>query len=142
MIGGHTIGRARCVSFQQRIYQEMDEENYNHFQRYNTFRRILSSICPETTGDQRIAPLDYATPLEFDNEYFINLLQGKGLLHSDNVLVDEDHEGEIRWLVWTYARNPNTFFKDFARSIVKMGNINVLTGFQGEIRKNCRFVNV
>lgn len=88
-----------------------------------------------------MTPLDYATPFEFDNEYFINILQGRGLLHSDNVLVNEDHEGEILSQVWYYASDRQAFFSSYVESVVKMGNINVLTGDQGEIRRNCRFVN-
>ena len=64
------------------------------------------------------------------------------MLISDNVLVSEDHEGEIFQKVWEYAVNQDLFFIDFVESMLKMGNINVLTGIEGEIRENCRFVNI
>ncbi|XP_031388686.1 peroxidase 20 [Punica granatum] len=141
--GSHTFGRARCLSFRQRVYQDYNPEEYHdRYQKQTTFRRVLSSICPETGGDQRLAPLDYVTKNLFDNEYFINILQERGLLHSDNVLVNEDHEGEILSRVWYYASDRQAFFSSFVESIVKMGNINVLTGVQGEIRRNCRLVNI
>lgn len=114
---------------------------HDKYQRYNTFRKILGSICPDSGSDEELTPLDLATPLRFDNDYYINLLEGKGLLGSDNVLVSEDEEGEISKQVWSYASNQNLFFDSFVKSIVKMGNINVLTGYQGEIRKNCRLIN-
>ncbi|KAE8657269.1 Peroxidase 20 [Hibiscus syriacus] len=116
-------------------------EKYDKYQRYRTFRRILRSICPESGRDEAIAPLDFLTPAKFDNQYYINIHQGNGLLGSDNVLVNEDHEGEIKKLVWDFASDQELFFSSFAKSVVKMGNINVLTGIDGEIRKNCRFVN-
>lgn len=123
------------------MYDINIEEKYDRYKRYTTFRRSLRSICPNSGRDNAIAPLDFETPSKFDNHYYINLLEGKGLLISDNVLVTEDHEGEIRKLVWAFASNQDLFFTSFANSVVKMGDINVLTGIDGEIRKNCRFVN-
>jgi peroxidase len=35
----------------------------------------------------------------------------------------------------------DVFFKDFSESMIKMGNVGVLTGAQGEIRKKCYIVN-
>ncbi|KAF3961078.1 hypothetical protein CMV_014269 [Castanea mollissima] len=139
--GSHTVGKARCISFRQRVYDISAEEHYDPFKRYTTFRRILRSICPKSGRDNELAPLDFTTPARFDNHYYINLLQGNGLLGSDNVLVTEDHEGLIREQVWAYASNQELFFEAFAISMVKMGNINVLTGNEGEIRRKCRFVN-
>lgn len=139
--GSHTIGKARCLSFRQRIYQMNPEEEHDRYKRYNTFRRTLRSICPETGQDQRTAPLDFRTPARFDNQYFLNILQGKGLLGSDNVLITQDHEGEIRRQIWSYASDQTIFFDSFVKSIVKMGNINVLIAHQGEVRRNCRFIN-
>ncbi|CAJ2645957.1 unnamed protein product [Trifolium pratense] len=144
--GSHTIGRARCVSFKQRIYETKQEYNhgyeYDRYKRYTNFRRILRSICPVTGRDDKFAPLDFQTPKRFDNHYFINILEGKGLLGSDNVLISQDYlHGLIREQVWGYASNEKLFFDSFAKSMIKMGNINVLTGDEGEIRRNCRFVN-
>uniref|UniRef100_A0A7N0UU32 Peroxidase n=1 Tax=Kalanchoe fedtschenkoi TaxID=63787 RepID=A0A7N0UU32_KALFE len=140
--GGHTIGKARCASFRNRIYnQSLEELHYDYYQRSTMFRRILGSICPESGGDNAIGPLDFRTPARFDNNYYRNLLEEKGLLHSDNVLVNEDDEGEVRRLIWRYSEDQDVFFASFAESMVKMGNINVLTGHEGEIRRNCRFVN-
>lgn len=116
-------------------------EEHDRYKRYTTFRRILRSICPESGKDHRLAPLDLTTPARFDNFYFQNLLQGEGLLGSDIVLISQDHEGEILRQVLAYASDEKLFFDSFAKSMVKMGNINVLTGDQGEIRKHCRFVN-
>ncbi|XAR54843.1 Peroxidase [Bertholletia excelsa] len=139
--GGHTIGEARCLSFKQRIYHEdLEEQFYDHNQG-TTFRKALRSICPASGGDNSLAPLDLITSARFDNHYFINIIQGQGLLQSDNVLVSEDLEGEIRRHVWAFASDQNLFFASFAESMIKMGNTNVLIGGEGEIRRNCRFVN-
>ncbi|CAK9173365.1 unnamed protein product [Ilex paraguariensis] len=139
--GSHTMGKARCLSFRQRVYTEDYEENNNGHHRNTIFRRILSSICPKSGRDGALAPLDLKTPARFDNHYFLNIIEGNGLLISDNVLVTQDFEGEIREHVFAYASDQEYFFDSFGTSMIKMGNINVLTGNQGEIRSNCRFVN-
>lgn len=87
-------------------------------------------------------PLDFMTSSRFDNNYFHNLLEGKGLLESDNVLVTQGHGSEISELVWSFAANQKLFFREFAASMVKMGRINPLTGVDGEIRRNCRVPNL
>ncbi|XP_043717319.1 peroxidase 20 [Telopea speciosissima] len=138
--GSHTFGKSRCSSFRQRIYNNMDEE-FDYYKRYKIFNGMLRSFCPRSGRDNAVIPLDFITPARFDNKYYINLLQGKGLLISDNVLVTQDHEGTIVKRVWAYASDQQLFFNSFAKSMIKMGNINVLTGEQGEIRRNCRFVN-
>nr|WDA42942.1 peroxidase 20 [Fagopyrum tataricum] len=138
--GSHTMGMARCLSFAKRLYDPTIEEN--HDPRYSTFQRSLRSICPAPGNSNRVISLDYKTPFMFDNYYFKNLIEARGLLHSDNVLVLEDNEeGFVMERVWAYAYNQKLFFESFSNSMVKMGNINVLTGEQGEIRKYCRFVN-
>lgn len=140
-IGSHTMGKARCLSFKQRIHDDSIEESIESLKRDKIFEKILRSICPESGHDDALAPLDYMTSARFDNYYYQNILQGKGLLQTDNVLITQDLEGEIRRKAWSYASDQQLFFSSFVKSMVKMGSINVLTGNQGEIRRHCRFVN-
>jgi peroxidase len=44
-------------------------------------------------------------------------------------------------IVRRFSDNQKDFFRNFATSMIKMGNISPLTGRDGEIRKNCRRVN-
>jgi peroxidase len=44
-------------------------------------------------------------------------------------------------IVRRFSNSQNDFFRNFAASMIKMGNISPLTGKVGEIRKNCRRVN-
>ncbi|KAJ7944630.1 Peroxidase [Quillaja saponaria] len=46
--GSHTMGRARCLSFRQRIYDVNLEGHYGYdrYKRYTTFRRILQVYMP------------------------------------------------------------------------------------------------
>ena len=62
----------------------------------------------------------------------------KGLLHSDQVLFNG---GVTDGLVKSYSMNAGSFSGDFAKSMVKMGNIKTLTGKNGQVRRNCRKAN-
>ncbi|KAK9947026.1 hypothetical protein M0R45_012463 [Rubus argutus] len=137
--GGHTIGIARCATFKQRLYNQN-----GHNQPDATLDRSyyfgLKSVCPRTGGDNNISPLDFASPARFDNTYFKLLLLGKGLLTSDQVLLT-GNVGTTMELVKSFSDDENLFFQHFAKSMVNMGNISPLTGFKGQVRKNCRRVN-
>ncbi|XP_035546338.1 cationic peroxidase 1-like [Juglans regia] len=128
--GAHTTGQARCVIFRERINKEA---NIN-----STFAASLKSNCPSTGGDDNLAPLDATTPVIFDNAYFKNLVNKKGLLHSDQQLFNG---GSTDSQVTTYSNNPATFRADFANAMVKIGNLSPLTGSSGQIRADCRKIN-
>ncbi|KAF5470358.1 hypothetical protein F2P56_010877, partial [Juglans regia] len=129
--GAHTIGKARCLTFRDRIYNETNIDS--------SFAKLRRSTCPRKTGGRKnLAPMDIQTPNHFDNKYFKNLLSQKGLLHSDQVLYNG---GSTDSLVKTYSNNRKTFNNDFVTAMIKMGDIEPLTGSSGEIRKNCRRAN-
>jgi len=131
LTGGHTLGFARCLTFRDRIYNETNIDG--------AFAEKLKSTCPKNPndGDSNLASLD-PTPAYFDTAYFNNLVQQKGLLHSDQALFNG---GCTDPLVNKYSSYPIAFWQDFAKSMVKMGNIKPLTGYQGEIRFSCSKVN-
>ncbi|XP_047969943.1 peroxidase 4-like [Salvia hispanica] len=131
--GAHTIGQARCTTFKGRIYNDTNIDPI--------FAKKRQTNCPFTNGTERdnnVDPLDHKTPNFFDNSYFGNLLQKKGLLHSDQVLYNS---GATDSLVEAYAKNGQAFDKDFVAAMIRMGDIAPLTGSKGEIRKNCRKMN-
>ncbi|XP_057548556.1 peroxidase P7-like [Amaranthus tricolor] len=131
--GAHTIGQARCVTFRTRIYNETNTIDAS-------YASLRQKRCPRSNGngDNNLAPLDLQTPINFDNKYFKDLVAKKGLLHSDQQLF---MGGSTDSIVRSYSNNLGFFRSDFATAMVKMGNINPLTGSQGEIRKNCRRAN-
>ncbi|RVX11593.1 Lignin-forming anionic peroxidase [Vitis vinifera] len=131
--GSHTIGQARCVTFRDRIYDNGTDIDAG-------FASTRRRRCPATSGDgdDNIAALDLVTPNSFDNNYFKNLIQKKGLLQSDQVLFSG---GSTDSIVTGYSKSPSTFSSDFASAMVKMGNIGPLTGSAGEIRKLCSAIN-
>ncbi|KAK4801833.1 hypothetical protein SAY86_000036 [Trapa natans] len=129
--GGHTLGFAQCRVFRNRIYGDSNIDPW--------FANSLKKVCPQVAGngDANLSGLD-STPVNFDVNYFTNLLYKKGLLHSDQALFGGVSTDQ---LVKSYAYNPKLFWDDFAYSMIKMGNIKPLTGYEGDIRLKCSKVN-
>ncbi|ERN04097.1 hypothetical protein AMTR_s00077p00016660 [Amborella trichopoda] len=121
---------ARCTSFRAHIYNETNIES--------TFSTSLQSDCPFSGGDDNLSPLDASSATVFDSGYYKNLVNKKGLLHSDQELFNG---GSTDSQVNGYTTSSSTFFKDFASAMVKMGNISPLTGTSGEVRTKCGKVN-
>lgn len=138
IVGSHTIGNSRCTSFRQRLYNQIGNGKAD-FTLHQYYAAELRSGCPRSGGDQNLFFLDPVTPTEFDNTYFKNLLAYKGLLNSDEVLLTMNQESAQ--LVKLYAERNDLFFEQFAKSMVKMGNISPLTRSRGQIRTNCRMIN-
>ncbi|KAE8654739.1 Peroxidase 5 [Hibiscus syriacus] len=131
--GSHTIGQAQCVTFRDRIYSNGSDTDAGFA---STRRQNCSATSPDGNGN--LAPLDLVTPNSFENNYFRNLLQRRGLLQSDQALFSG---GSTDSIVNEYSRNPSTFSSDFASAMVKMGDIEPLTGSAGIIRRICSRVN-
>lgn len=130
---------ARCATFKQRLYNH-NGNNQPDGNLEKSFYSGLKTVCPKSGGDNLISPLDFGSPRMFDNTYFKLILGGKGLLNSDEVLLTGSVK-ETRELVKKYAQDEALFFEQFALSMIKMGNLRPLTGFNGEVRKNCHRVN-
>ncbi|KAK1412455.1 hypothetical protein QVD17_33720 [Tagetes erecta] len=127
--GAHTLGFAQCRTFRDRIYRDTNIDPH--------FASHLRTICPQVGGDSRLAPLD-PTPGAFDVKYFTDLVDKKGVLRSDQALFNG---GETDEVVSEYSKDQKEFFEDFAKSMIKMGDIKPLTGNRGQIRNNCRKIN-
>ncbi|PQM34177.1 putative Peroxidase 48 [Prunus yedoensis var. nudiflora] len=71
----------------------------------------------------------------FDTHYYQSLLRGRGLLFADQQLMANERTAR---LVRAYASDDgSTFRMDFARAMMKMSNLNALTGSQGQVRLEC-----
>lgn len=91
-------------------------------------------------GDTKtLVEMDPGSFKSFDEDYYTLVTKSRGLFQSDSALLDDP---ETRAYVIQQATSHGaTFLKDFGASMVNMGNIGVLTGNSGEIRKQCAFVN-
>ncbi|GER43831.1 peroxidase superfamily protein [Striga asiatica] len=140
--GAHTIGMARCMNFRNRIYGDFETTSgLNPVS--NEYLKNLKSVCPPLKGSEnQESAMDYFSPNFFDNSYYQILLRGEGLINSDQELYSSVLAVETKRLVVKYAENPIAFFEQFSESMVRLGNItNPDTYVNGEVRKNCRFVN-
>uniref|UniRef100_A0ACD6AH97 Uncharacterized protein n=1 Tax=Avena sativa TaxID=4498 RepID=A0ACD6AH97_AVESA len=131
--GAHTIGQARCVTFRDRVYNDTNIDD--------TFAALRQETCPLQSGgegDGALAPMDVSTPDAFDNAYYENLASGQGLFHSDQELYSG---GSQDVLVRVYRRNAGIFATDFAKAMVRMGNLVPSADTPTEIRLDCKKIN-
>lgn len=136
--GAHTIGFAQCFTFKTRLFNFGDSGKPDPVLDTSTLTK-LQRVCPnQADSDTKLAPLDSVTSTKFDNFYFKRLVNKSGLLQSDQLLMGDNRTASM---VISYSRFANLFNKDFGASMVKMANIGVLTGQNGQIRRNCRVVN-
>lgn len=135
LLGAHTIGRAHCVSFEERIYPTVDPKMDP------VFANMLKYRCPQQkTGGEPVHFTyfrnDEQSPMAFDNHYFVNLVANQGLLHID---------AEIAWdartkpYVEEYAKDNALWHQHFAEAFTILSEHNPLTGTEGEIRKHCSY---
>lgn len=129
--GAHTIGISQCSSFTDRLYPRQDPNMDK------SFANNLKQICPRPNSNA-VTVLDIRTPDIFDNKYFIDLMNRQGLFTSDQDLFIDARTKDI---VTSFAVNEGLFFEKFVLAMIKMGQIEVLTGGQGEIRGDCSVRN-
>ncbi|VAH85950.1 unnamed protein product [Triticum turgidum subsp. durum] len=129
--GAHTLGIAHCGSFEERLFPKEDTTMNKWFAGH------LKLTCPQLKVDNFTAN-DIRTPDVFDNKYYLDLLNRQGLFTSDQ---DLHTDAGTKPVVTRFAVDQGAFFDQFVRSMVKMGQINVLTGNQGQIRTDCSLPN-
>ncbi|EXC17384.1 Peroxidase 10 [Morus notabilis] len=136
--GAHTIGFAQCFTFKSRLFNFKGSGNPDP----SLDPSVLSSLqstCPNIdSSNTNLAPLDSHSTFRFDNTYYGNVIKKTGLLQSDQALLDDPRAAA---LVNSYSNNPFLFSRDFAASMVKLVNVGILTGQDGEIREKCGSVN-
>ncbi|XVF04568.1 hypothetical protein REPUB_Repub05bG0095200 [Reevesia pubescens] len=137
--GAHTFGRAQCLTFTSRLYNFTGVRDTDPTLN-TTYLEVLRQICPQDGNASVLTDLDPTTPDGFDNNYFTNLQVHRGLLRSDQELFSTDGADTIE-IVNRFSTNQTAFFESFVESMIRMGNISLLTGKEGEIRSNCRTVN-
>ncbi|GAA0158266.1 peroxidase [Lithospermum erythrorhizon] len=134
LVGGHTIGTSACQFFSYRLYNFSNGGPDPSIS--PSFVSQLQTLCPQGGDGSKRIGLDNGSENKFDNSFFANLRDGKGILESDQKL-------------WTDASTKTfvqrflglTFKVEFGKSMVKMSNIEVKTGTVGEIRKVCSAIN-
>ncbi|CAL1358460.1 unnamed protein product [Linum trigynum] len=135
--GAHTLGFSHCGQFASRIYGFSKTNTIDPTLNRN-YATQLRQMCPLKVDPRIAINMDPTTPRTFDNSYYRNLQQGRGLFSSDQVLFSDPRS---RPTVNLFASNQTAFNKAFADAITKLGRLGVLTGTKGEIRRDCTRAN-
>lgn len=133
--GGHSLGIGHCVSFINRLYPVVDST-------MNSFvGNTLQVLCPNPSI-YKVSNVTFfnndLTNVIFDNQYFRDLQGGRGLLTIDSEI---SKDPRTQGIVKSLAANQNLFFQTFASAFEKLTSWQVLTGTDGEIRRDCKFAN-
>jgi peroxidase len=139
LLGAHTMGVAHCEFFYNRLY------NFSGTGRQDpsmapSLVESVKSVCPQaaSTGLGNTVALDQGTEFLLDKSYYKQLEKNHGILQIDQELTYDSTRSRI---VKSLAGRGSRFGSSFGQAMVKMGNIGVLTGSQGEIRKICSQIN-
>uniref|UniRef100_A0ACD5WXR3 Uncharacterized protein n=1 Tax=Avena sativa TaxID=4498 RepID=A0ACD5WXR3_AVESA len=131
--GAHTIGVSHCSSFVSDRLAVPSDINA-------ALANILRRQCPAnpTPANDPTVNQDVVTPNALGNQYYKNVLAHKVLFTSDAALLTTPATTQM---VLDNANIRGLWEEKFKKSMVKMDAIKVKTGYQGEIRRNCRVVN-
>lgn len=135
LLGAHSVGRVHCINLVHRLYPTVDPTLDPDYAAY------LKVRCPSPYPDPNAVAYsrnDRGTPMVLDNMYYKNILGHKGLLAVDQQLVSDP--GTYPFVV-KMAKDNGYFHDQFSKALLILSENNPLTGDQGEIRKDCRFVN-
>ncbi|KAH0454819.1 hypothetical protein IEQ34_016743 [Dendrobium chrysotoxum] len=143
LLGAHSIGFCHCGFFIDRLYNFKGTGLPDHEMDSNLLNRLRQKCPTSTLQNISIDPNIFMnegtlTPFKLDQSFFKNVLNAKAILHLDQQLAFTNVTNKI---VSQYVDRPNLFRKQFSKSMIKLGEVNVLTGKEGEIRLNCRKVN-
>jgi peroxidase len=131
--GAHTVGRSHCSSFVPDRLAAPSDIN-------PSFAATLRGQCPASpnAANDPTVVQDVVTPDALDNQYYKNVLAHRVLFTSDAALLTSP---ETAKMVSDNANIPGWWEDRFKKAMVKMASIEVKTGNQGEVRRNCRVVN-
>ncbi|KAK4398016.1 Peroxidase 27, partial [Sesamum angolense] len=136
--GGHTIGVSHCSSFTTRLYNFTGRNDTDPSMDPNYIAALKRRCSPADTTT--IVQMDPGSFKNFDTDYYTLIRKRRGLLQTDAALLNNNVTSAYVQL-HSSSSGTSSFFKDFADSMVKMGQIGVLTGSAGHIRRICSAIN-
>ncbi|XP_031131183.1 peroxidase 3-like [Ipomoea triloba] len=138
--GAHTIGISHCSSFSNRLYNFTGVFGTQDPSLDSEYATVLKARkCKSINDNTTIVEMDPGSFRTFDLSYYKLVLKRRGLFESDAALltnpttksfIDKLAQGSLQ-----------DFYAEFATSVEKLGRIQVKTGSDGEIRKQCAVVN-
>ncbi|SPT21113.1 unnamed protein product [Triticum aestivum] len=129
--GAHTFGVAHCPAFETGSRMALTRNPTID----RMFTTMLRNKCDKDTPRGTLKQnLDVRPPDVFDNKYCFDLITRQGLFKSDQGLFDHP---TTKRMATRFSLNQDAFFEQFAKSMAKMVNMDLLTGDKGEIRARC-----
>ncbi|WVZ61447.1 hypothetical protein U9M48_011316 [Paspalum notatum var. saurae] len=132
----HTLGVAHCPSFSARLYNYTGAGDQDPSLDAD-YAKNLTAVCGGPSNVASVQPLDAVSPTTFDLGYYQSVATHRALLGSDAALLNDSLTAAYVQFM-TNASSVDTFFADFAVSMINMGRIGVRTGTDGEIRATCQ----
>lgn len=135
MLGAHTLGGGHCVNIVDRLYHPKSDDHSLNL----VYRATLRLKCPTRVPLTNLTLLSSdLTPVIFDNQYYKDLVMGKGLFLIDSRLWRDHRTAHI---VKRFAEDKGHFFQVFSSAFLKLSKTNIIGGSKGEIRKHCNRIN-
>ncbi|KAK3153335.1 hypothetical protein QOZ80_2BG0170900 [Eleusine coracana subsp. coracana] len=141
LLGAHTVGVTHCSVIKSRLYSYGGKTGATDPKLDPYYAFVYKTwVCPNTpSSDGNVVFLDDQwSALRVDNNYYKNIQRRRGVLPVDQNLYND---GSTRWIVDLLANDAGLFRSVFPQALVKLSEVNVLTGTQGEIRKVCNKFN-
>ncbi|KAL6909702.1 hypothetical protein ACP4OV_001361 [Aristida adscensionis] len=137
--GAHTLGTAHCPSYADRLYS-FTSNNGTDPNLDAEYAEKLKTRCKSVDDKAMLSEMDPGSYKTFDTSYYRHVAKRRGLFQSDAALLTDATTRDYVQRIAT-GKFDSEFFRDFSESMIKMGNVAVLTGVQGEIRKKCYVAN-
>ncbi|XP_037464000.1 peroxidase 1-like [Triticum dicoccoides] len=137
--GAHTLGTAHCPSFADRLYNTTGESSAYGLvdpSLDSEYADKLRLKCKSVDDRAMLSEMDPGSFKTFDTSYYRHVAKRRGLFRSDAALLFDNTTRDYVQRIAT-GKFDGEFFKDFSASMIKMGDVGVLTGAEGEIRKKC-----
>ncbi|KAJ8574283.1 hypothetical protein K7X08_026088 [Anisodus acutangulus] len=131
LIGAHSIGVAHCFNFLYRLDEPEKARNVDP-----RLGNVMRFTC---TNQMSTIAFDATTQYKMDSDFYKQLLMKRGLLESDQILTQDIR---TRGFVQKFGDDEMGWFNKFGNAMNKLGSVEVLTGNQGQIRRQCRAVNL
>ncbi|KAI4342278.1 hypothetical protein MLD38_026920 [Melastoma candidum] len=142
LVGGHTIGTVACQFVTGRLYNFNGTSGASDPTINPSFLPTLKALCPQNGDSTKRVALDNGSGNVFDTSFFSNVKNGQGIIQSDEDLwTDASTQPFVQRFLGLRGSSGLNFNVEFGKSMVKMGNIGVKTGTNGEIRKVCSAFN-
>ncbi|KAL5700170.1 peroxidase [Ranunculus cassubicifolius] len=143
LLGGHSLGSTHCSYILDRLYNYKGSKKPDPSMNL-TLLAELQKKCPPRTKKVQTDPYVFlnqesGTKYNFTSSYYSRVIQNKGVLGVDQILLSTDDSTEVTQL---FAGGFEDFRRSWAVSVNKMARIGVITEKgKGEIRRNCHYTN-